>query len=573
MNGGVFRKFALLLWSALCIPPAHAGVVAAENPAAAVVGRDVLAEGGSAVDAAIATALAGCVVHATSCGIGGGGFLVVYDAGTGKGTALDFRETAPKGSREDLYIQDGKFVRERSLRGPLAVGVPGEIAGLFEAHQRFGRLPWKRLVEPAAKLASEGFEVTPHMARQLASRREAIAGDPELASALLGADRRPPTAGEKLVMENLGKTLHAVAERGPDAFYDGPIAASIAETIQSAGGVMTLEDLRDYRPVWREPLETEYRGYQILTMPPPSAGGTAIILALDTLSAMDAKSMAPNSARRWHTYAEILQHAFADRAVVSGDPAFDPPRPPADGARVRERIDPERTLAPERYGTMGASAAPPPDDAGTAHVSVIADDGSAAALTSTINTSFGSLLGARGSGVILNNELDDFSFPIANAWGLEPAPTNRIQPGKRPTSSMSPTIAVRDGRAVVAVGASGGPLIISATLEVLTNVLDYGLEAREAVASPRIHHQWKPRVLLVEPGVPPEERARLEGFGHQLREIPGVAAVSLATALPGAGFAGAGDPRKGGSAELGNGGDGQRTKCQHSEDPAECRAE
>lgn len=573
MNGGVFRKFALLLWSALCTPSAQAGVVAAENPAAASVGREVLAEGGSAVDAAIATALAGCVVHATSCGIGGGGFLVVYDAATGKGSALDFRETAPKASSEALYVEDGKFVRERSRRGPLAVGVPGEIAGLFEAHRRFGRLSWKRLVEPAAKLASEGFEVTPHMGKQLASRREALAADPELASALLGPDRRAPEAGEKLVMKNLGKTLAAVAESGPDAFYEGTVAASIVETIQAAGGVMTLEDLRDYRPVWRAPLETDYRGYRVMTMPPPSAGGTAIVLALDTLSAMDVKSMAPNSARRWHTYAEILQHAFADRAVVSGDPAFDPPRPPADGAWVRERIDPERTLAPERYGTTGSAAAPPPDDAGTAHVSVIADDGSAAALTSTINTSFGSLLGAQGSGVILNNELDDFSFPVANAWGLEPAPTNRIQPGKRPTSSMSPTIAVRDGRAVVAVGASGGPLIISATLEVLTNVLDFGLPAPEAVASPRIHHQWKPRVLLVEPGVPPSERRLLEGFGHQIREIPGVAAVSLATALPEAGFAGAGDPRKGGSAEVEKRRDGQRSKCQHPDDRAVCSPE
>ncbi len=540
-----------------------AGVVAAENAAAAEVGIEVLDEGGSAVDAAIATTLAACVVHATSCGIGGGGFMVIFDAATKTATALDYREVAPAAAGVDLYLEDGTYVRERSRIGAHAVGVPGEIAGLVEAHRRYGRLPWKRLVAPAARLAREGFTVTPHMAHQLEAKRAALAADPELARLLLRPDGSAPGAGETLRLTALADTLDAIGEGGRDAFYRGPVARSIAQTIQDAGGVLTESDLAGYEPIWRAPLHATYRGRDVYTMPPPSAGGTALVLALDTLAGMDVQALGPSSPERWHLYAEILQHAFADRAVASGDPAFDTPLPRADGARLRERIDPRRTRAASTYGTHAtAGAAPPPDDAGTGHVSVIAPDGSAVAATSTINTAFGALLGARGSGVILNNELDDFSFPAPNYWGVAPGKTNHIAPRKRPASSMTPTLAVEDGRTVVAVGASGGPLIISATLEVLTNVLDFGMPPEAAVAAPRIHHQWQPETLLVEPGIGPADRQALQALGHEIREIPGVAAVSLATALPQVGFAGAGDARKGGAARVGKRRDREANECQ-----------
>lgn len=548
---------------------AGSGVVAAENAIAAEVGIAVLDEGGSAVDAAIATSLAACVVHATSCGIGGGGFMIVWDAAGKKGYALDYREVAPAAVAEALYLEDGQYIPARSQKGPHAVGVPGEIAGLAAAHDRFGRLPWRRLVEPAARLAREGFPTTAHMARKLASERDGLARDPELSRLLLREDGSAPAEGETLRLSALADTLDAVAAGGPDAFYTGAIARSIAQSVQGAGGVMTEKDLAAYEPVWREPLTTSYRGSTVLTMPPPSAGGTALVLALDTLSGMDVKALGPTSPERWHVFAEILQHAFADRAVGAGDPAFDEPLPRADGAALRRRIDREKTLAAKFYGTTAASAgpsAPPPDDAGTGHISVIAPDGSAVAATTTINTAFGAQLGARGSGVILNNELDDFSFPAPNLFGLAPGRTNHIAPGKRPASSMTPTVAVREGRAVVSVGASGGPLIISSTLEVLTNVLDFDMPPEAAVAAPRIHHQWQPQLLLVEPGVGPADRKTLEALGHEIREIPGVAAVSLATAFPAQGPAGAGDPRKGGAARVGNRGDRSQDECQDVED-------
>ncbi len=550
---------------------ADPGVVAAENAIAAEVGLAVLEEGGSAVDAAISTALAACVVHPTSCGIGGGGFMVVYDAAQKKSFALDYREVAPAAIREDLYLQDGTYVRERSRVGPHAIGVPGEIAGLAAAHARFGRLPWTRLVAPAVKLAREGFPVTAHMGRKLASMREGIARDPELASLLLNEDGSAPAEGERLRLTALANTLDAVAKKGPKAFYSGTVARSIAKSIQDAGGVMTEKDLADYEPVWREPLETTYRGSTVYTMPPPSAGGTALVLALDTLSGIDVKELGPSTAQRYHVFAEILQHAFADRAVASGDPAFDTPMPRADGARLLARIDRKQTHGPEYYGTSErAAAAPPTDDAGTAHISVIAPDGSAAAATTTINTAFGALLGARDTGIILNNELDDFSFPAPNFWGVAPGKTNHIAPRKRPASSMTPTIAARDGKAVVAVGASGGPLIISATLEVLTNVLDFGMPPEAAVAAPRVHHQWQPQMLLIEPGVSAANRDVLKALGHEIREIPGVAAVSLATAFPSRDPAGAGDARKGGAARVGKGGDREPDGCQDVDDSEPC---
>lgn len=549
------------------------GVVAADNAIAAEVGLAVLEEGGSAVDAAIATSLAVCVVHSTSCGIGGGGFMVVYDAKEKKSFALDYREVAPAAASVDFYLEDGKYVRERSRKGAHAVGVPGEVAGLAAAHARFGRLPWSRLVAPAAKLARDGFPVSAHLARMLARKRDALAGEPLLAAVLLNDDGSAPKEGDTIRMTALADTLDAIGARGPEAFYTGPVARSIVARVESAGGVMTEKDLADYTPVWRDPLQTTYRGSTIHTMPPPSAGGTALVLALDTLSGMDVKALGLTSAERYHVFAEILQHAFADRAVGAGDPAFDEPLPRADGAQLLARIDRKRTHGPEFYGTTGAPAAgSPPNDAGTSHLSVIAPDGSAAATTTTINTAFGALLGAEASGVLLNNELDDFSFPGPNFWGVAPGKTNHIAPGKRPASSMTPTVAVRDGKAVVAVGASGGPLIISSTLEVLTNVLDFGLPPEAAVAAPRIHHQWQPQTLLVEGGVGPADRKALAALGHEIREIPSIAAVSLATAFPDVGAAGAGDPRKGGAARVGNRGDLGTSECEDGPDGKACPA-
>ncbi|MFM7737454.1 MAG: gamma-glutamyltransferase, partial [Alphaproteobacteria bacterium] len=421
--------------------------------------------------------------------------------------------------------------------------VPGEVAGLGAAHRRFGRVPWRRLVVPAARLARDGFPASEHLAKQVASNAESISRDPALAAIFLDPAGRPPARGATVRNPDLAATLDAIAERGPDAFYRRPVAAAIAGTVQASGGVLDERDLASYRHRWREPLQVDYRGADVLTMPPPSGGGPALVTALRTLERHDVAALGVDSPTRWQLYAEVLKHAFADRARLAGDPAFGAPPRRRPGAIPAARITASATHPPDFYGTVP----PPPADGGTSHVSVLSADGGAVALTTTINTGFGALVGVPGTGIVLNNEIDDFSFDSPNLFGLAPGRANRIAPGKRPASSMSPTVAVRDGRAVVAVGASGGPLIVSATLEVLTNVLDFGLPPEAAVAAPRVHHQWQPDVLLVEPGIRPVDRAALARIGHSLREAPQVAAVSVATS--GAdGFAGAGDPRKGGGA-------------------------
>jgi len=522
------------------------GVVAAEHPLAAEIGGAVLAEGGSAVDAAIATSFAVCVLNPSSCGIGGGGFMLIFDPTRQQVAALDYREQAPRRLTESMFQVDGAYVPERSRRGALAVGVPGEVAGLAAAHARFGRLSWSRLVDPAVKLARDGFPVGKHLAHQIAAARATLASDAELAPVFLEADGSPHAEGSIVRWPALGATLAKIARDGAGAFYHGPVARQVEAEIDARGGVLDARDLAAYRPRWRRPLMVKYRGMRLYTMPPPSGGGLALVLALRALEGYDLAALGADTPTRWQLFTEILKFAFADRAEYAGDPAFDPPHPLPGGDEIRARIRAARTFPPEYYAPPLA----PRVDAGTSHLSVIAPDGGAVACTTTINTNFGALIGVRGTGIVLNNEIDDFSFDAPNVYGLAPGRANRLAAGKRPASSMAPTIAVAGGRAIVAVGASGGPLIVSATLEVLTNVLDYRLPAEEAVAAPRIHHQWQPNVLLVEPGVRALDRQALARLGHTIKEIPDVAAVSLATALPGMPVAGAGDLRKGGEARV-----------------------
>ena len=552
MNVVTFRFLIVaILLLAASAAQSSSGVVATENPLAAEAGARILQDGGSAVDAAVATSLVVCTVHPSSCGIGGGGFLVVWSAPDGTAAALDFRETAPQASSAALYDEEGRYLPSRSRRGGLAIGVPGEIRGFWRAHQRFGKLPWADLFVPAIRIATEGFPVSEHLAKRILAVQEALALDPALRNVFLKEDGTAPAAGDQLKRPLLAATFQRIATEGPDAFYQGKTAEAIVAAVQASGGVMQLQDLQNYEALWREPLSTDYRGARIFTMPPPSSGGIALITALDTLAGYDVSALGSQSPTRWHLFAEILKHAFAYRAQSAGDPGWDAAVWPPRGAPLRERLRSYETLPSESYPPV----APPPSDSGTAHVSVLAADGSGAALTSTVNTTFGSLVGVPGTGIVLNNEIDDFTFDAPNLFGLAPGPTNRIAPGKRPASSMTPTLAVRDGAAVVAVGASGGPLIISATLEVLSNILDFGMPPTEAVRAPRVHHQWMPNFLLVEGEIPEVDRAALQILGHNIREVRGVAAASLAVREPSGLFAGSGDPRKGGSAAVRNAGE------------------
>jgi gamma-glutamyltranspeptidase/glutathione hydrolase len=528
-------------------------MVASEHVLGSEAGASMLAAGGNAIDAAVATSFAVCVVNPSSCGIGGGGFMLIYLGRERRARAIDYRETAPAALHPDLFVRDGAVVPELSRRGGLAVGVPGEVAGLSAVLRRHGRLPLATVMRPAITYARDGFPVGPHLAKEIARQREALAQTPALAALFLHPDGTPLAEGDILRRPALAETLQRIADAGPEAFYRGPIAAQIAGSVQAAGGVLTENDLRDYRPVWRTPLRLDYHGDRIYGMPPPSSAGV-LLAVLGILDADQLMQLERESPTYLHLLAEAMQHAFADRARFYGDPdATDVPLrqllAPANLGSLRQRIRASRTGDPSTYGSTIGSAAAPARDHGTSHLSVMDAEGNAVACTTTINTAFGSFVVAGDTGIILNNEIDDFAVQAGapNVYGLTGSEANALAPGKRPLSSMSPIIVTRRGKPLLAVGGSGGPLIISGTLQVLLNVLAFDLDATSAVAAARVHDQWTPSGLAVEPGIPPAARATLARLGHPVREVPAMGAVQ-AVRRDGNMFEGASDPRKSGEA-------------------------
>jgi len=527
------------------------GMIASEHPLASAAGLRILQQGGNAVDAAVATALAVGVVNPTSCGIGGGGFMLIYTQATRRVAALDYRETAPAAATPAMFAREGQVVPGLSVRGGLAVATPGEIAGLFAVLARHGTRPFAIVAAPAIALARDGFPVAPHLAGAIARQAELIRARPDLARVLLHIDGTPLRAGDPLRQPDLARTLERIATDGPAAYYDGPIAAQIAAAVQATGGILSRHDLAGYRPVWRAPLRGGFDGYTVYGMPPPSSGGGVIITALNALGADDLRALGHNSPTYAHLLAEALQFGFADRAAVYGDPAFTSVPlgrllAPARGRALRQRISAPTTFSPRWYGDAVV-----PSDSGTSHLSVVDAAGNAVACTTSINTSFGSLVVAGNTGIILNNTMDDFSPQpgVANAFGLVGSLANAVAPGKRPLSSMAPTIVTRAGAVTAVAGGSGGPFIISGTLQVLLNVLVFGLEADAAIAAPRLHHQWLPQVLLLEPGFGSGERRALARLGHRIGDAPPFApGVQLVLRAPDGALTGAADPRKGGQA-------------------------
>lgn len=529
------------------------GMVAAEQVLGSEAGVAILRDGGNAVDAAVATAFAVCVANPTSCGIGGGGFMLIYLADRRQAVALDYRETAPAAATRDMFVRDGKVVPELSRRGGLAVAVPGDVAGLAAALRRYGRLSLAAVMRPAIGYARDGFAVGDHLAGAIAQNRAALQSNPALARTFLHPDGTPLQAGEIVRQPQLAATLEHIAHDGPKAFYEGPIAASIIASVRDAGGVLSLSDLANYRPTWRQPLQAAYEGNTIFAMPPPSSAGI-ILEILGMLRDDDLAALGHDSPTYLHLLAEAMKHAFADRAHWYGDPdAVQVPvarlLEPSNTAALRQRIRASGVLEQSAYGSPAATAPVPASDHGTSHFSVMDAAGNAVACTNTINTAFGAMLVAQDTGIILNNEMDDFSAQpgVPNVYGLIGTEANAIAPRKRPLSSMAPIIVTRDGQAVLALGGSGGPLILSGVLQVLLDVLDFGLDARAAVAAPRIHDQWVPPVLAVEPGIPVVTRDRLERLGHTVKEIPAIGAVQVVRRDADV-FEGAADPRKGGEA-------------------------
>ncbi len=522
-----------------------AGLVVADSEHASQAGMEILKRGGNAVDAAIATALALSVVDQASSGLGGGGFMVIYRAKDKKSFALDFRETAPAASRREQYLKDGKAVPELSLTGTLAVGVPGEVAGLIEAHKKFGTLPLSVLAAPAIRLAAEGFavDVTLRIAveRGLANMKRF----PDLGR-IYTPNGEVPKQGEILRQMELAETIRAIAQQGESVFYQGWIGQAIVEAIKKDGGVMTVDDLKNYKAIWREPLVGTYRNRTVITMPPPSSGGVALLQMLNVLEGYKLAEFKHNSAAYLHLISETMKHAFADRAAHLGDPDFVhvPIRKLTAkeyAAWIRGRIAPDNTKPPSFYGYYDYHA----EKGGTTHFSVIDRFGNAVACTQSVNTRFGSKLLAAKTGIVLNNEMDDFAIhpETGNTYGLIGNQANSLQPKKRPLSSMSPTIILNGNSPELIVGAAGGPRIINATLQTILNVLDFKMPVKQAVDAARIHHQWIPDRLGVETKIDAEQKKALQQRGHAIREQNALGVVQAIT-WDGSTLNGAVDPRK-----------------------------
>jgi gamma-glutamyltranspeptidase/glutathione hydrolase len=508
---------------------ARRGMVASQNATASQVGLGVLQEGGTAVDAAVATAFALAVTHPTAGNIGGGGFLL-WRAADGHAGAYDFRETAPAGSSPTMFLRDGKYDFDRHHNSHLAVGVPGTVAGLHLAWTEHGQLPWKRLVAPAIALARDGFPVTEGLARSLATVIDDFRKYPA-SRAQFTKDGVPYAAGDVLRQPDLARTLQRIADQGPAGFYEGETAALIEREMKANAGLITRADLQAYRAKKRKPLEGTYREYAILTMPPISSGGTALLQMLNVLEGDDLEAMGPGSADFVHVTVEAMRRAFADRARWLGDPEFNPPLPidrlisKTYAAELRKgiRMDRAAKSSPDSFEW-------PTESGETTHVSIVDARQNAVALTYTLEYGYGSRIVVPGAGFLLNNEMGDFNAGpgLTDAQGLIGTEPNLAEPGKRMVSSMTPTILTRNNELFMVTGSPGGRTIINTVLLTVINVVDFGMNAQEAVDAPRFHHQWLPDVIRYERyGLAPDVRALLERRGHRFEDLraQGVAQV------------------------------------------------
>ena len=530
-------------------------MVVSAHQLASQVGVEVLRRGGNAIDAAVAVGYALAVVYPVAGNLGGGGFMTIRLA-DGRATFLDFRETAPRAATETMYLDGlGSPVPGASTLGHLAVGVPGSVAGLEHAREHYGTQAREALLAPAIALAQDGFVLTDGDIALFALANDELARDPAAAAIFL-AKGDPLPAGARLVQKDLAATLRAIATGGADGFYRGPVAAEIVRASRDGGGILSLEDLAGYRVRERTPVACDYRGYRILSAPPPSSGGVTLCLALNALEAYPLATWGRDAADYVHTVAEVLRRAFVDRNTRLGDPEFvaNPVEEllGADyAAALRARIDPDRAAVSVELMPPAILGERPQ----TTHYSVIDAQGNAVSVTTTLNGAFGAKVVGGSTGVLLNNEMDDFTIKpgVPNLFGLVQGRANAVAPGKRPLSSMSPTIVTHDGRPLLVIGSPGGPRIITTVLQVILNVIDHGMDVAAAIAAPRLHHQWLPDTLFVEPDrLSAATRAVLEQRGHRITEgrpwghAAGILVGGPALGTPaadGARYFGADDPR------------------------------
>ena len=530
------------------IHPVHAmhGMVSSESSLASDVGVEVLRKGGNAVDAAVAVGYALAVAMPNSGNIGGGGFMILHDGRTGKDTAIDFREMAPAGATRNMYLDDkGNVVPGKSLFTQAAVGVPGTVAGLEYALSHYGTMKRAELVAPAVKLAQNGFPVGETLAGMFVAEREHL-GAWDGTRKVFFHDGKLPVTGDILRNPDLARSLALIGRDGPKAFYDGPIGAAIVAEAKAHGGLITATDLKNYKVVERAPVRGNYRGYEIVSMPPPSSGGVHVVQILNILSNFPLHDWGHNSAKSIHVMAEAEKRAYADRSEYLGDPDF--VKVPVKGLTSPDYAKELAGLIDMAHATPSAQIKPghpQPYESNQTTQFVVADDhGSVVSVTYTLNTNFGSGIVASGTGILLNNEMDDFSAKpgVPNAYGLVGGDANAVGPMKRPLSSMSPTIVLKDGKPWLATGSPGGARIITTTLQVLVNMIDFGMNPAEAGSAVRFHDQWLPDELRIERGLSPDTIALLRGMGHNVVERQAMGVTQTIQITP-TGFYGYSDQR------------------------------
>lgn len=545
------RSLVLIATLAVTAPAAltpyrakHAMVVAQE-PLAARVGVEILKRGGNAIDAAVAVGFALAVTYPAAGNLGGGGFLLVRLA-NGRTSFIDFREKAPQAASRNMYLDPRGNATRDSIEGWRASGVPGTVRGLELAHKKFGRKSWRSDLKPAVKLASKGFEVSYEFAASLNSASARLNKDTE-SKRIFTNNGKGWQPGDRLVQADLAKTLKRISRYGSKDFYEGETARRLAKGMAEHGGHITLEDLKAYNAVEREPLRGNYKGYEILSAPPPSSGGTGILQMLGVLEGSGYEKPGWGSAAHLHFVSETMRRFYADRSEYLADPDFY--KAPVGAlldpryiARLRASIDPRKASDSNTIKPGTLTGVEPSD---TTHFSIIDAEGNAASLTYTINGSYGSGVTAPKLGFLLNNEMDDFSAKPGspNMYGLVQGEANAIQPGKRPLSAMTPTMLIKDGKLYMVVGGPGGGRIITSVLQTITNHVDFGLNVRDSVDSPRFHHQWKPDAITVERGFSPDTLARLREMGHKVEATGSIARIFAIIVQPDGWLSGTADGR------------------------------
>jgi gamma-glutamyltranspeptidase/glutathione hydrolase len=533
----------------------RSGMVATQEETATRIGLEVLQNGGNAVDAAAAVAFALAVTLPRAGNLGGGGFMVVHDAASGETVAIDYREKAGTEAFRDMFLDEaGEADSEKSRYSGLAVGVPGTVAGMALALERYGTMTLAQALAPAIELAEQGITVSQDLAESLDGLKDRLKKWPSSTKVFFKDGGALYEPGETLIQGDLAASLRLIAEQGPEVFYGGPIGEKIVAEVGRAGGHLTIDDLRGYQAVVREPVRGDYRGYEIASMPPPSSGGVHIVQILNTLEGFPIGFLGAGSAETIHLMAEAMKLAYADRSEYLGDPdVVDVPvaalTSKAYAAHLRSLINRNRARP---AGAIKPGDLTPYESNETTHFSIVDAAGTAVANTYTINFGYGSGLVADGTGILLNNELDDFSAKpgVPNAYGLIGGDANAVAPNKRPLSSMSPTIVLKDGEPFLVTGSPGGSRIITTVLQVVMNVIDHGMNVAEATHAPRVHHQWLPDELRVEEGLSPDTILLLEQKGHDVvvKDAMGSTQSIMVTED---GLLGSSDPRRPGALTLG----------------------